>query len=37
MSGWVAVSAGGTQDGPGYNAALEYNNTISGGFGFGGI
>ena len=36
MSGWVAVSGGGTQDGPGYNAALEYNNTISGGFGFGG-
>lgn len=36
MSGWVAVSGGGTQDGPGQNASLEHNNTISGGFGFGG-
>ena len=36
MSGWVATSGGGKQDGPGSNAGLEYNNTISGGFGFGG-
>ena len=36
MTSWVGKSGGGTQDGPGYNAGIEYNNSISGGFGFGG-
>lgn len=36
MNGWVGKSGGGKQDGPGANASLENNSSISGGFGFGG-